>query len=127
MIHKLYGLDAGGMDLVTYGRKFSFDRSRELGNNDGNGLVGFQVFDDLVIVKALDGLNDSFLKNECGIKNIYVKYHHFDPPSKKEIFNALGVKEISSPNLSYEILHPYLNPEYVVPVGSGALFYCFTV
>jgi hypothetical protein len=66
----------------------------------------------------------SFLKNECGIKNIYVKYHHFDPPSKKEIYNALGVREISSPNLPYEILHPYLNPEYVVSVGSAALFYC---
>jgi len=43
------------MDSISQGGQGPFDRTREPGNNDKKGLLGFQIFDNLVIVKTLVG------------------------------------------------------------------------
>jgi len=65
-----------------------------------------------------------FLQENCGVQNIYVKYHHFDRPYKREIFNRLRIEEISLGSLPYEILHICLRPKYVAAFCSSAFFYC---
>ena len=65
------------------------------------------------------------LRERCGVEHVYVKFHHFDPPEKKELYARLGCREeVGSPHIPYEILHARLTPDYVVSISSAALFYC---
>lgn len=95
----------------------------------GSGLILSETFSPTAgsIQEEKRLINDmvAFLKKRCRNENIFVKYHHYDPPYKREIFRSYGVKELICPSVPYELLHPHLKPEYLISYWSSALVYSF--